>query len=681
MKFARNLIRSGKRPTESQLRQSLLRPNDLPSLASLVNQHIEGLENKKSLKGAFTPNKETHDVAASVFSSTSPSSSVSSVRAEEFLNQNTFDQPDLLSRGLGSVEVLISDIEDSSEYKQQYERGMQKTPNVMMCIGGPAAEDQVVMAGVIEQISARLDSIIYATRDYRESNVNHSARQSIARHGNALNADEALSGHRLVPILLMRKLIGVDLEDVLEPDYTKVDIEFTIDPRKLRIYFGNELNWLKQELKKLKGELNEHDINRLESSLSQEILIALEKQTGAQISGGIEGAQTDSSSIHVNFSRKEERHLEKESEDLERVGIISKKLPPEKQEFFFGENPHIYSAYEYSGDNHIVFNAHQINRELAESQGSIWLDNEEISRILVRKNEQGDAEIVGVVNKDGKYFYCNKLHFTGGYKVNYVFDPSSKERFQGSTLRNVVNRVEDSLGLAPPLSSSITTATGVSINAVFKKSDRLRRIIDKYGSTGEIAVTNSHWTMIASNDDHIVMRMTGGGNTGSEEYNPAYFLNVLANTRRIFGDDLIGILSTYGCPRAVNARNSTEFDVIAKGAVVSYGKGGTGNTKRHAEAAFGLIILGFRQEVVDHFNQFQTKDGKPLGDDISRCYEESSKARFFHDRIKDTNRRMGYDSSFSAKEMLLIGGFLVSLAVLGKAIADRKKPAGKSQGR
>jgi hypothetical protein len=98
------------------------------------------------------------------------------------------------------------------------------------------------------------------------------------------------------------------------------------------------------------------------------------------------------------------------------------------------------------------------------------------------------------------------------------------------------------------------------------------------------------------------MRMTGGGNTGSEDYNPAYFLNIIANTRRIFGDNLVGILSTYGCPRSVNSRNSTEYSLLTNDFIVSYGKGGTGNTKRYTEAAFNLMLLGFEKEIIEYFN-------------------------------------------------------------------------------
>lgn len=96
----------------------------------------------------------------------------------------------------------------------------------------------------------------------------------------------------------------------------------------------------------------------------------------------------------------------------------------------------------------------------------------------------------------------------------------------------------------------------------------------------QIAIINSHWTIIDHNDKYLLVRATAGGNTGSEAYMPHYFLNLIVNTRRIFGDAFVGVVSSYGCSRAVNYKNSTQFAHLADGLVISYGKGGTGNTKR-----------------------------------------------------------------------------------------------------
>lgn len=351
----KNLIKIFTKPSalSSEATKLLYGKNDLLSLKDAVHSHIAGLQEGGNNKSYFTSDPKTIGIAQKVFAAQGkPNTKIKNFTVDQleesnFFENNIFHQPTSSSSEAGSIKVLISDINDFPKYKQQYEASKHK--NSMLCVGGPAAEDQIVMASIIDQVRARLDDIIYITRDYNESNVNHSAKQSHARHGNALNADEALSGHRLLPILLMRKLLGVTLDDVLESDYKKIDVEFTIDPKKLRIYFGNELNWLKQELKKRNKELTEHDVNRLESVLSQEILMAIEAQTGAVISGGLEKAKKDSSSIHVNFNSEDEKHLMAEIEDLTKVGIESKKLSPTKHEFFFGKNDHVHSAYEYLG--------------------------------------------------------------------------------------------------------------------------------------------------------------------------------------------------------------------------------------------------------------------------------------------------------------------------------------------
>jgi hypothetical protein len=650
----------------------LRRKYDLPSVGEFLTAHLDKVDSGRDIKGKFTSDRETIDRVREVFGSGNKAENLA------FFEDKIFSQPPHSTTETGSIKVKISDIRDFPKYTRYFEA--EKDKEAMICVGGPAAEDQVVMSKIIAGVRDRLEDVVYITRDYKESNVNHSAKQSHARHGNALNADETLTGHALLPILIARQLLGTNLEDVLDSDYKKIDVKFTIDFKKLRIYFGNELNWLKQEYKKRNGQLTEHDINRMEAVLSQEIMRVVEKEAGLEISGGVARAIENSASIHITFTEQNSKEVEHENESFRKAGIHPKKLTTEEINFFFESNE-IQSAWRYPGDTHLKFDAHEINRQFAESHGAVWLEGQEVDRIILAQNKDGNARIAGVMTKDGKYFYASKLHFSGGYKVDYEFDRDAPTRFlSGSGLRNLVNKVEDAFGLQKPLNSDITTATGVSINAVFKKTDRMKRIIEKYGSTGEIAITNTHWTMIAQNDDHVVVRITGGGNTGSEEYNPTYFLNTIANSRRIFGDDLIGILSTYGCPRAINARNSTEFAKIAEGGVISYGKGGTGNTKRHGEAAMGLMMLGFEEEVVAYFNKFQGRQGQALGDELKEIYQRVKDVEFLHDNVQKTNRRRGYDKSLSAEEMIAVGLVLAAASyVFYKSIQKgTKKPKARS---
>lgn len=661
---ARRLFNRPQNP--SQFPKALYGKDDLPSVSEFVVAHGKYLQKGSDLKRMSTTDKKTTEIAKKVFDKSS---------STDFFVRNIMSQPTQDPKETGSIEVVLSDISDFPDFRRIFETNFEK--DVMTCVGGPSAEDQVVLASMISEIRDRLDDIVYMARDYKESNANHSAMQSHARHGTALNADRNLTGHALLPVIFMRSLLGITPEESLDPDYKKVDVRPTIDPTKLKIYFGNELNWLRQEYKKLTGHLTEHDINRLESMLSQDIMGIVEKKCDAEISGGVERAKIDSSSIHVALNRRDAEEARHENEELAKIGIAARELTTEEKEFFFNGN-RVFGAWKYSADTHLRFDIHETNRRLAERDGVKWFDGTEVARIMLNKNKEGVAEIAGIVTKDGQYHYTNLLHFTGGYKVEYVFDKDSDARFRGiPAMRNLFNRVEDSFKLQGPLPTDITTSTGVSVNAIFRKSDKIKRIIEKYGHTGEIAVTNSHWTMIAQDDEHVVMRMTGGGNTGSEEYNPAYFLNLLANTRQIFGDDLVGILSTYGCPRAINARNSTEFVKFAEGGIISYGKGGTGNTKRHAEATIGLMMLGFDKEVVGYFNQFQNREGRPLGDEIEKIYQHATDVEFIHDNLQRVNRRMGYDKSISPEEMMATALMVVALSyALSKKRGKEKEGKG-----
>lgn len=636
--------------------------NDLPSVKEFTRTHIDLTMQRIDCNKMFTSDPETSNIAQKVFKNYNHNS--------DFYNKNIFTQPSKLQEECGSIKVLISDIGDFPQYEEMSEKYANE--NRMLAIGGPAAEDQVVLANIVDGIRNKLVKTTFLTRDYKESNVNHSAKQSHARHGNALNADDSLTGHALLPTFFLRKLLGVTPEETLAPDYKKIDIKFEISPRKLKIYFGNEWNWLKQEWKKRNGELTEHDINRLESILSQEILHIVEKQAGMQISSDVSTSKQDPAAIHVVFTKENNEEVKHENEEFAKVGIQSKRLSDYERAYFFPHNKGILSAYKYYGDTSIKFDVHERNQKYASENGVDWIDGAEVERILIRKNSEGKPQAVGVITKNGKFIPANKIHMTGGYKVDYDFDPESTHRFKGSKIRNFTNSIEDKIGVQKPLNNELTTATGVSMNLVFKNTPEMKAILEKHNGFA-FAVTNSHWTPIAYDDEHIVVRATGGGNTGSEKYNPAYLLNVLANTRRIFGDTFIGVLSSYGCPRAVNAKNSTEFAKIADGLIISYGKGGTGNTKRHAEAVFALMELGYSNEVIDYFNQFNTGKGLPMGDEIKKIHEETKKNGFFHDNMEKTGRRMGYDDKLSGGEKFVAAvGAVLAGSALYKLYSQRQ---------
>lgn len=57
-------------------------------------------------------------------------------------------------------------------------------------------------------------------------------------------------------------------------------------------------------------------------------------------------------------------------------------------------------------------------------------------------------------------------------------------------------------------------ATGCSTTLVVKKTPVLKKIIEENGYL-DLAMINSHWTIVASDDEHVLIRATAGGNTGA----------------------------------------------------------------------------------------------------------------------------------------------------------------------
>ena len=77
--------------------------------------------------------------------------------------------------------------------------------------------------------------------------------------------------------------------------------------------------------------------------------------------------------------------------------------------------------------------------------------------------------------------------------------------------------------------------------------------------------------------------------------------------------------------------------------LTSYGKGGTGNTKRFFEAVVALCELGNEEEVLSYFSQFQTSEGINLGDKIDKVLQEFRADKdFFQDSVESISKEIGY---------------------------------------
>jgi hypothetical protein len=484
-----------------ELKNFILSPKDqnnlddyhkpLKSLEQALDHHINLFGKKKELKSFITKDEETIRIVEEIVNKQDEE------EKRNFYKNVILKRPDDNANQLGSLSVKISDINDYPNLRERYENEKRANKNTMLCIGGPACEEQVVMASVIEPIKSKLDKIIYMTRDYAESNVNYSAMQSHARHGTALNFDPALTGHAVLFEFFRRLLFGDKIENVFYTDYKKVDLKFDFwNISKWKIYMLNEVNWALQETKRLLNRLSEHDLNKLDSARSQDVMHIIEKECDYQVSSNSKDVldntvDTKCTSYFVVFTEPNEKNCLYENEELDKVNIKWERWNADEAKKLFKRSTSILSIHGYYRDTHMLFDIYLRNKLEAVKRGAQWIEGDLITNIIVKKSENSEdaVDVCGVLTKDGQYVYANKLHFSGGYKVNYTFESASKTRFKNkSAMRNYLNKFYDAFNLQQPLNNKLTIATGVSINAVFYRSKYIDELIDKLGSIGEIGM-------------------------------------------------------------------------------------------------------------------------------------------------------------------------------------------------
>ncbi|CAF0846049.1 unnamed protein product [Adineta steineri] len=634
-------IRTITLPKHEEL-QKFVDHKSFDSLSEAIVFHENALKKGDNIKGFFTSDQNTLKAAAKILVNNTN---------EKFLTELLLTPPSLSTNEQRSRTITFSSIANFPQHVDEYHKN--KSQTALLTVGGPAALDTAVIASLMNKI--KLSKIIHISGPFKESNLAHSALQLHVRHGTALNAESELTGHVLLLPFLIRNIKGCSIEDSLHPDFRKIDLKFSsLTPGKLRIYLGNEFNWFYQMIRYRLGLMTEHDLNRLESAFSQDVLHLIERLSKIPLSSNADRDPSQSISIHVDLTHIGSEETSANNKLIEKtVGIKSEQLSDHEKEFFFGaQNANIIQATRYHNDGSLLMEAQCRKQKILTDHGGINLE-QYITHILFAEDEltNGKARLAGVITDNDQFIYASHMHLSPGYKAKFQFDQARTSRFT----RNIFNKMENKLNMSSPVSRHrLTVATGTSINALMHNNSHLKKIIAKYGITPQYAVTNSHWTMLAKNETHILMRITGGGNTGLEDYNPAYFLNLIANTERIFGrETLLGIISTYGCPRSINARNSTEFFKAAN-VLISYGKGGTGNTKRHAEAILALQELGFTNDVLDFLDQHVNYKEQSLSKIATFIHEKCKDMKFLIEDNVHFDRRLGYSHKLSYNEKLAI---------------------------
>ncbi|MDA7704876.1 hypothetical protein N8772_00135 [Rickettsiales bacterium] len=439
--------------------------------------------------------------------------------------------------------VLFKDVKNSSFFDDYCQN---KDQNIMIAAGGPAAEEQIIIAATSPEIKNKFDNLIYLTKNYLESNIHHSTKQIHSRNSSALYANDYFAGHKLLKNAFLR-FIFPKKYDFCNINYPKIDVKLSCNFKLLKIYFLNEFNWLYQKVRKLCQLQTSYDLDLEKSQESLKIQQRLEKTNKVNL-------KIDSkSAIEIILKNQNNKN------------ISNNRLSQSKINKIFGNNHLIENIFLFNQDNVLRYDIHDVNSKIAKKNNVDWQENTEIKEILMDGNN-----LAGIVTNNKKYIYANKLHLSLGYKVKYQFDKGIKKV-----------KLPDHI-----------IATGLSMVVIIRNSVKSHNI---FNISSAILLNDIYVSFIAQNNDYILLKIAAGANIGSDKYKNSYFFNILKHLEIIFDNDLIGVLSCYACCRAINSCNSTKFTKIGDDIIISSGKGGSGNSKRYYEGNFALRSLSTSQ--------------------------------------------------------------------------------------
>ena len=134
----------------------------------------------------------------------------------------------------------------------------------------------------------------------------------------------------------------------------------------------------------------------------------------------------------------------------------------------------------------------------AVSMGVVWKDNMAVKEVFVDMDETNQRPfLAGIKLENGDFVPASAIHFTLGYKAKIVYENSDIE----------------------PL-KDYTVSTAPSFIFVVKKTPEIKQFLKTYHRLSEVDLADIHFTEVAADDDHILVRATGGGFTGDESYPP-----------------------------------------------------------------------------------------------------------------------------------------------------------------
>ena len=455
---------------------------------------------------------------------------------------------------------------------------------VALFSGGPAAK----IAAVLSQLAhgPELDTRFIIDRAV-QSNESGSASYEHINHANALNAEFDNTGLAIMRTALTRAIFGEpDAAVALDPDYRRVDLlPRAIAARDIPVYVQYELHGIIQKLRKWLGIRNDHDKSRHASRQSTRVLSFIEQACGIPL----RVPSRNSRAFFLCMNERQRLNAVRENAHLRKSpGLVIHELSADELARFYGDSvlERVASGDLFSDNACIRHGFDGVARELLEKLGGGYTEGFRVGRIYLDDEPDGGVRVVAVVLEDfdtgAQHLQpVEHLGLSLGQSATYVWDHGTSAGFG--------QRILDRFRFGLPVPHQ-TIATGATIQVLFRITDK-----DRFSELPFTGLKQTHFVEMGGDGDHLLVKLTSGGNIGLPVYSRSYAISALAGLLRVVQPDsgltYLGTVCAWPCVRGINGPNNGQVVRLADNAAIRFGEGGTGMSKMGSNAQTLLDMI------------------------------------------------------------------------------------------
>jgi hypothetical protein len=455
--------------------------------------------------------------------------------------------------------------------------------------GGPASKIAALLCASQGQKSP---SALFLIDGAEQSNESGSASYEHINHANALSAEFDNSGLAIFLTALGRGLFGEpDPGTALRPEYRRVDLwPRGVAWRDFSLYAHYEIHGLIQRTMRKLGLRNDHDKSRYASKISSRVLTFLEDRCGVRLR--MEAAAPRTNFLYMSpgqwrLALRENRHLRK-TLNLEIRGLSRDALVAGYGEAVLES---ICGGDVFPENGCIRHGFDRLVADALDRLGGSYRARARIREIYLSGDDASRGRGPWAVAARVEDLLTGRMFFQPVDHLGLSLGPSATYRYHPVLRGGPISRgIGDQLKLGWPVPYQ-TIATGVTVQVLFRISDR-----ERYGKLPFTGLKQTHFVEIGSNETHVLVKLTSGGNIGLPVYSRSYAISALASLLRIVTPDsglsFVDVVCAWPCARGINGPNNGQIVRLANNCAVRFGEGGTGMSKMGSNAQSMLDLVG-----------------------------------------------------------------------------------------